>query len=140
MKSYEQDQKQFIRALKEILGDSYWSVVNDARKAKAAMLDGVRNPTPRQINLATAAGNRVMAEAAKQVGVPSVAQYVKDQKEAAKAKHAQRNKTHSQNRQAARRIENVKATPGNFASSKVPPTQGYSLNDSLEQIFKAVRA
>jgi len=140
MKSYEQDQKQFIRALKEILGDSYWSVVNDARKAKAAMLDGVRNPTPRQINLATAAGNRVMAKAAKQVGVPSVTQYIKDQKEAAKAKHAQRNKAHSRNRQAANAMENVKASPGNFTSKKVPPKQGYSLNDSLEQIFKAARA
>ena len=139
MKSYDQDQKEFIRALKQILGSDYQSALTDAKAAKAAALEGIANPTPKQIGFATAEANRAMARAAKAHGVDSVPQYIKDQKEAAKNKYAQRNKSHSKNRQAANRMQDVKANPGNFTSSKVPANQGYSLNAELEKTFNNAR-
>ena len=139
MKSYEQDQKEFIRALKEILGSDYQNALTDAKQAKAAALDGIKNPTPKQIGFATAEANRAMARHAKAQGVDSVPQYIKDQKEQAKGKHAQRNKSHSQNRQAANRMQNIKASPGNFTSNKVPANQGYSLNEQLEKTYQNAR-
>ncbi|WP_417669428.1 hypothetical protein [Pseudoalteromonas tetraodonis] len=137
MKSYEQDQKEFIRALKQILGSDYQAALVDAKAAKAAALEGISNPTPKQIGFATAEANRAMAKAAKAHGVDSVPQYIKDQKEAAKNRHAQRNNSHSQNRQAANRMQNIKANPGNFTSNKVPANQGYSLNAELEKTYRA---
>lgn len=113
-KSYEQDQKEFIRALKQILGSNYQNALIDAKEA-----------------------NRAMARHAKAHGVDSVPQYIKDQKEAAKNRHAQRNNSHSQNRQAANRMQNIKANPGNFTSNKVPANQGYSLNAELEKTYRA---
>ncbi|MAD75650.1 MAG: hypothetical protein CML20_12830 [Rheinheimera sp.] len=139
MKSYEQDQKEFIRALKQILGSDYQAALVDAKAAKAAALDGISNPTPKQIGFATAEANRAMARAAKAHGVDSVPQYSKDQKEAAKNKHANRNKSHSKNRQAANRMQDVKASPGNFTSKKVPANQGYSLNEQLEKTYQNAR-
>jgi len=136
-KSYEQDQKEFIRALKQILGSNYQNALIDAKAAKAAALEGISNPTPKQIGFATAEANRAMARHAKAHGVDSVPQYIKDQKEAAKNKHAQRNNSHSQNRQAANRMQNIKANPGNFTSNKVPANQGYSLNAELEKTYRA---
>ena len=136
MKSYEQDQKEFIRALKQILGSDYQNALTDAKQAKAAALDGIKNPTPKQIGFATAEANRAMARHAKAQGVDSVPQYIKDQKEAAKNKHANRNKARSQNRQAANRMQDVKASPGNFTSKKVPANQGYSLNEQLEKTYQ----
>lgn len=132
-KSYEQDQKEFIRALKEILGSDYQPALVDAKAAKAEALKGIATPTPKQIGFATAEANRAMARAAKAHGVDSVPQYIKDQKEAAKNKYAQRSKSHSQNRQAANRMQNIKANPGNFTSNKVPAVQGYSLYDQLNK-------
>lgn len=136
MKSYEQDQKEFIRALKQILGSDYQNALIDAKAAKAAALEGISNPTPKQIGFATAEANRAMARHAKARGVDSVPQYIKDQKEAAKNKHAQRNKAHSQNRQAANAM-NVKPNPGSFTSNKMPANQGYSLNAELEKTYRA---
>ncbi|MCP4588369.1 hypothetical protein [Pseudoalteromonas sp.] len=138
-KSYEQDQKEFIRALKVILGAHYQAALADAQQAKAAALDGIKNPAPKQLGFATAEANRAMAKAAKACGVDSVPQYIKDQKEAAKNKHAQRNKSHSQNRQADNRMQDVKASPGNFTSKKVPANQGFSLNEQLEKTFNNAR-
>ena len=135
-KSYEQDQKEFIRALKEILGSDYQNALVAAKAAKAAALKGIKNPTPKQLGFATAEANRAMARAAKACGVDSVPQYIKDQKEAAKNKHAQRNKSH---RQAANRMQDVKASPGNFTSKKVPANQGFSLNEQLEKTFNNAR-
>lgn len=136
MKSYERDQKEFIRALKQILGSDYQNALIDAKAAKAAALEGISNPTPKQIGFATAEANRAMAKAAKAHGVDSVPQYIKDQKEAAKSKYAQRNKSHSQNLQAANAM-NVKPNPGNFTSNKMPANQGYSLNAELEKTYRA---
>lgn len=135
MKSYEQDQKEFIRALKQILGSDYQNALVDAKAAKSSALKGITTPTPKQIGFATAEANRAMARHAKAHGVDSVPQYIKDQKEQAKGKYAQRNKSHSQNRQAAQRMNNVKASPGNFTSNKVPANQGYSLNAELDKTF-----
>lgn len=132
MKSYDQDQKEFIRALKQILGSDYQAALVDAKAAKSAALEGIANPTPKQIGFATAEANRTMARHAKAYGVDSVPQYIKDQKEQAKSKYAQRDKSHSQNRQAANAM-NVKPNPGNFTSSKVPAVQGYSLYDQLNK-------
>lgn len=139
MKSYEQDQKEFIRALKQILGSDYQNALVDAKAAKSSALKGITTPTPKQIGFATAEANRAMARHAKAHGVDSVPQYIKDQKEQAKGKHAQRNKSHSQNRQAAA-MSSIKASPGNFTSNKVPANQGYSLNAELDKTFKAARA
>tara|TARA_R100001377_G_scaffold13463_1_gene6799 strand:+ start:965 stop:1396 length:432 start_codon:yes stop_codon:yes gene_type:complete len=138
-KSYEQDQKEFIRALKEILGSDYQNALVAAKAAKAAALKGIKTPTPKQMGFATAEANRAMARAAKEHGIDSVPQYIKDQKEAAKNKHANRNKAHSQNRQAANRMQDVKASPGNFTSKKVPANQGYSLNEQLEKTYQNAR-
>jgi hypothetical protein len=139
MKSYEQDQKQFIRALKEILGDGYWLAVVEARKAKEEVLKGINEPSPRDLNAATAAGNRVMARAAKLAGVLSVPQYIKDQKEAFKQEKIKREESRRQHRKAADQVSNVKAHPGNFTSNKVPLNQGYSLNAEMEKTFKQAR-
>ncbi|TVU79876.1 hypothetical protein FQP85_22040 [Pseudoalteromonas neustonica] len=138
-KSYEQDQKEFIRALKEILGSDYQAALLDAKAAKSAALEGISNPSPKQTWFAVAEGNRAMARHAKAHGVDSVPQYIKDQKEAAKGKYAQRNKSQSQNRQAAA-MSTIKANPGNFTSRKVPANQGYSLNAEMDKTFKAARA
>ena len=139
MKSYEQDQKQFIRALKEILGDGYWLAVVEARKAKEEVLKGINDPSARDLNAATAAGNRVMARAAKLAGVQSVPQYIKDQKEAFKQEKIKREEYRRQHRKAANQMSNVKAHPGNFTSNKVPSHQGYSLNAEMEKTFKQAR-
>lgn len=138
MKSYEQDQKEFIRALKQILGSDYQNALVAAKAAKAAALKGIKTPTPKQMGFATAEANRAMARAAKEYGIDSVPQYIKDQKEAAKNKHANRNKAHSQNRQAAA-MSSIKANPGNFKSNKVPANQGYSLNAEMDKTFNNAR-
>ena len=137
MKSYEQDQKEFIRALKQILGSDYQSALSDAKAAKAAALVGIKEPTAKQLGFAIAEANRAMTRAVKSHGVESVPQYIKDQKEQAKGKYAQRNNSHNQNRQAANRMQNIKANPGNFTSNKVPANQGYSLNAELEKTYRA---
>eukprot|EP00487_Bulimina_marginata_P012555 TRINITY_DN8919_c0_g1_i1.p1 TRINITY_DN8919_c0_g1~~TRINITY_DN8919_c0_g1_i1.p1 ORF type:complete len:114 (+),score=21.76 TRINITY_DN8919_c0_g1_i1:278-619(+) len=111
MKSYEQDQKEFIRALKQILGSDYQNALVEAKNAKAAALAGIKEPTAKQLGFATAEANRAMTRAAKSHGVESVPQYIKDQKEQAKGKYAQRNKAHSQNRQAAA-MSSIKSESG----------------------------
>ncbi len=138
MKSYEQDQKEFIRALKQILGSNYQNALVDAKAAKAAALVGIKEPTAKQLGFAIAEANRAMTRAAKSHGVESVPQYIKDQKEQAKGKHAQRNKAHSKNRQAAA-MSSIKANPGNFKSNKVPANQGYSLNAEMDKTFNNAR-
>lgn len=134
MKSYEQDQKEFIRALKEILGVHYQSALADAKQAKLAALQGIKSPTPKQLGFATAEANRAMARAAKACGVDSVPQYIKDKKEQGKNHYASQART----KQVARQ-SNIKANPGNFTSSKVPANQGYSLNAELEKTFNNAR-
>ncbi|MBH0034596.1 hypothetical protein I6F43_07865 [Pseudoalteromonas sp. NZS71_1] len=134
MKSYEQDQKQFIRALKEILGVHYQAALADAKQAKFAALDGIKKPTPKQLGFATAEANRAMARAAKACGVDSVPQHIKDKKEQGRNHHASQART----KQAARQ-SNIKANPGNFTSSKVPVNQGYSLNAELDKTFNNAR-
>lgn len=134
MKSYEQDQKEFIRALKEILGVHYQAALADAKQAKFAALDGIKKPTPKQLGFATAEANRAMARAAKACGVDSVPQHIKDKKEQGRNHHALQAIT----KQAARQ-SNIKANPGNFTSSKVPVNQGYSLNAELDKTFNNAR-
>ncbi len=134
MKSYEQDQKEFIRALKEILGVHYQAALADAKQAKFAALDGIKKPTPKQLGFATAEANRAMARAAKACGVDSVPQHIKDKKEQGRNHHASQART----KQAARQ-SNIKANPGNFTSSKVPVNQGYSLNAELDKTFNNAR-
>lgn len=138
MKSYEQDQKEFIRALKQILGSDYQNALVEAKNAKTAALAGIKEPTAKQLGFAIAEANRAMTRAAKSHGVESVPQYIKDQKEQAKGKHAQRSKAHSQNRQAAA-MSSIKANPGNFKSNKVPANQGYSLNAEMDKTFNNAR-
>ncbi len=139
MKSYEDDQKAFIRALKEILQKEYYKAVYEARNAKLAYLDGIENPSARDINQATAIGNRVMANAAKNAGVPSVPQYIKDKKAATKEKIIEQNRARARHAKAANNLDHVTATPGNFQSRKQPVVQGYSLVDSMEQTFNEAR-
>lgn len=139
MKSYKQDQIEFIRALKEILAVNYQAALADAKQAQLAALQGIENPTPKQQGFATAEANRAMARHAKEHGVPSVPQYIKDQKEAAKNKYQNRSRSHDQNRQAANRMQDIKASPGNFTSNKVPANQGYSLNAEMEKTFNKAR-
>ncbi|MGY8835107.1 MAG: hypothetical protein ACKVH6_00140 [Enterobacterales bacterium] len=134
MKSYEQDQKEFIRALKEILGVHYQAALADAKQAKAAALEGIKKPTPKQLGFATAEANRAMARAAKACGVDRVPQHIKDKKEQGRNHHASQART----KQAARQ-SNIKANPGNFTSSKVPVNQGYSLNAELDKTFNNAR-
>lgn len=77
MGSYNNDQIQFIRAARKILGPDYLETVKEAKRVKDEMLKGNDNPSARDSGLAIAAANRVISAAAKAKGVYSIPLYIK---------------------------------------------------------------
>ncbi|KZN64203.1 hypothetical protein N473_15665 [Pseudoalteromonas luteoviolacea CPMOR-1] len=136
MKSYEKDQKEFVAEVKAILGCDYSMALVEARKAKNDYLLGITEPTARDLNQAKAAGNRVLLQHAKLHGVPSVTQQIKDKKQA-EADRRNRPKAQKERFKSLKIANDVAANAGNFKhSKKVPQSQGFSLNDSLEQTYQ----
>ncbi|USD30904.1 hypothetical protein J8Z24_18255 [Pseudoalteromonas sp. SCSIO 43201] len=81
MGNYRFDQITFKNALKTILGAKYNAAAAEANAEKARVLAEVGGePSLRDKNRAAAAGNRVMAEWAKNAGVLSVSDWIKSQR------------------------------------------------------------